>query len=129
LIGYLLDTNLILFALANDPRLPVKLRDLVAEGSNRLSVASYWEVVVKSMKGKLHVGDPRIWWDRALRELAAVELTIEREHVERVSYLPPIHQDPFDRILLAQSNAENLTLLTTDSDVSSYASQGSRVLI
>lgn len=126
--GYLLDTNVILFALANDPRLPVNLRDLVAGGSNCLSVASYWEVVVKSMKGKLHVGDPRIWWNRALRELAAVELTIEREHVERVSYLPPIHQDPFDRILLAQATAENLTLLTTDSEVGSYAFQGYRVI-
>ncbi len=126
--GYLLDTNVILFALANDPRLPDKLRDLVAGGSNCLSVASYWEVVVKSMKGKLHVGDPRIWWDRALKDLTAIELAIDREHVERVIHLPSLHQDPFDRILIPQANAENVTRLTTDSEVAAYASHGYRVI-
>jgi PIN domain nuclease of toxin-antitoxin system len=124
----LLDTNVVLFALTNDPRLSDEIRVLVAAGSNCLSVATYWEVVVKSMKGKLHVGDPRIWWERALKELSAVELSIERNHVERVSHLPPIHQDPFDRILIAQATAENLALLTTDSEVASYASQGYRVI-
>ncbi len=126
--GYLLDTNVILFALADDPRLPANLRDLVAGGWNRLSVASYWEVVVKSMKGKLYVGDPRIWWDRALKELAAIELAIDREHVAHVFHLPSLHQDPFDRILIAQANAENVTLLTTDSEVADYASHGYRVI-
>jgi PIN domain nuclease of toxin-antitoxin system len=124
----LLDTNVVLFALTNDPRLSDDIRVLVAAGLNCLSVATYWEVVVKSMKGKLHVGDPRIWWERALKELSAVELSIERNHVERVSHLPPIHQDPFDRILIAQATAENLALLTTDSEVASYASHGYRVI-
>jgi PIN domain nuclease of toxin-antitoxin system len=126
---YLLDTNVVLFALTNDPRLTADIRALVAAGSNCLSVVSYWEVIVKSMKGKLYVGDPRIWWDRALKELSAVELNIERSHVERVFHLPPFHQDPFDRILIAQATAENLTLLTTDSEVASYASQGYRVIV
>jgi len=124
-----LDTNVVLFALTDDPRLKPNLRALLASGSNHLSVASYWEVVVKSMKGKLHVGDPRIWWKRARRELAAAELVIERNHVEHILHLPPIHQDPFDRLLIAQATAENLILLTTDGEVASYASRGYRIVV
>jgi PIN domain nuclease of toxin-antitoxin system len=70
-----------------------------------------------------------IWWERAQRELAATQLAIERDPIDQVLHLPPIHQDPFDRILISQATAENLILLTTDAEVASYASRGYRIVV
>ena len=92
----------------------------VAEGPNFLSIISYWEVMIKSMKGKLDVGDPRIWWAQALKQLVATPLPLRPEHVEALHGLPPIHNDPFDRILIAQAKAESLTLVTVDPEIARY---------
>jgi PIN domain nuclease of toxin-antitoxin system len=70
LSGYLLDTNVALFAVANSARLSPVVKALVASGPNVVSVVSYWEVFIKSRKGNLVVGDPRIWWEQALKLLA-----------------------------------------------------------
>jgi len=126
--GNLLDTNAALFTLANDPRLSQKLRDAISAGPNYLSVACYWEVLIKSMKGKLAVGDPRIWWTLGLKQLVASPLDIRSDHVERVFDLPPIHHDPFDRMLIAQAIAEGLTLVTTDAEIARYASPSLQVI-
>jgi PIN domain nuclease of toxin-antitoxin system len=127
--GYLLDTNVILFTLMDDTRLSPRVRNLVASGPNLLSVASYWEVLIKSMKGKLNVGDPRIWWAQALNQLAATSIHLHPQHVEGVYSLPFIHKDPFDRILIATAIAEGLTLLTTDSEIARYASGNFQVVV
>jgi len=86
-----------------------------------ISVISYWEVMIKSMKGKLDVGDPRIWWPETLLSLSATPLPILPSQVERLHNLPRIHADPFDRLLIAQAIAEKLTLLTWDSEILKYA--------
>jgi len=91
------------------------------EAQNVLSVVSYWEVVLKSMKGKLDVGNPSTWWQESLRQLSAKPLGIIPEHVSAVSLLPPIHQDPFDRMLIAQATVADLVLLTTDGHILRYA--------
>ena len=75
---------------------------------------------MKSMNGKLDVGDPRAWWFEALNELAATPLTLRPEHIAAIYSLPPAHRDPFDRILIAQAIAENLTLITSDANFSRY---------
>jgi PIN domain nuclease of toxin-antitoxin system len=126
---YLLDTNVILFALMDDARLSPNVRSLVASGPNLLSVASYWEILIKSMKGKLDVGDPRVWWVQALKQLAADPLPVHAQHIESVYSLPPIHKDPFDRILIATAVAEGLTLLTADSEIAGYAFGDFQVVI
>jgi len=127
--GNLLDTNVVLFTLTDDPRLSPGIRNAVATGPNLLSVVSYWEVVIKSMKGNLDVGDPRLWWARALEHLVAVPLTVRPEHIAGLYALPPIHKDPFDRVLVAQSITEDLTLVTTDSEIARYASDTFRVIL
>lgn len=127
--GYLIDTNVVLFTLTNDARLSPKLRSVIATGPNHLSVASYWEVLIKSMKGKLAIGDPRTWWTQALKQLVAKPLHLHPEHVERVYSLPSIHKDPFDRLLIAQATAEGLTLVTTDTEISRYASGDFQVIV
>ncbi len=100
----------------------------VALGQNFLSVVSYWEVMVKSMKGTLEVGDPRLWWQEALEQLAATPLVLRPQHIAAVYSLPPIHKDPFDRMLIAQATVEGLALVTTDGEMARYASESLRVV-
>jgi PIN domain nuclease of toxin-antitoxin system len=125
---YLLDTNFALFGLSEADRIPPELRSQVDDGVVTLSVLSYWEVLLKSMKGKLHVGDPRTWWMDALERFSATALPLRPEHIAAIGDLEPIHQDPFDRALIAQAIVEDLTLVTLDSEIPKYASDRLQVL-
>jgi PIN domain nuclease of toxin-antitoxin system len=93
-----------------------------------LSAVVYWEVMLKSMEGMLEVGDPRTWWLDALDQMAATSMPLRPEHVAAVYHLPPIHRDPFDRVLVAQATVEELILVTTDGEISRYASERFRVI-
>jgi PIN domain nuclease of toxin-antitoxin system len=126
--GFLLDTSAVLIALTYPDRLSTRVRKAILAGPNVLSAIVYWEVVLKSMKGALDVGDPRTWWMDALEQLGATPLALRPEHVAEVYALPPIHKDPFDRILIAQAGVEDLTLLTTDGEIPKYAGKGIRVV-
>jgi PIN domain nuclease of toxin-antitoxin system len=126
--GYLLDTNAALIALVDPGRLTSRVRQTVLKGPNVLSVASYWEVVLKSMKGNLDVGDPRSWWLDALDQLSATPLAVRAEHIGEVCLVTPIHRDPFDRILIAQATVERLHLVTIDAEIPRYASAQLRVV-
>jgi PIN domain nuclease of toxin-antitoxin system len=126
--GQLLDTNAALIALSEPDRLPGTVRQALLAGPNILSAVSYWEVVIKAMKGNLEVGDPRAWWHDTLEQLAATPLALRPEHVAELYTLPALHKDPFDRILIAQAMAEGLTLLTIDSEMPRYASARLRVI-
>jgi PIN domain nuclease of toxin-antitoxin system len=126
--GYLLDTHTALWALERPEALSKAACNAASSGPNVLSVVSYWEVTIKSMKGKLDVGDPRQWWQEALEQLAATALPLRPDHVAAVHGLPPIHKDPFDRVLIAQAVAEKLTLVTSDGEVARYAAKGLRVV-
>lgn len=114
--------------MAAPERLSQALRQAIDSGPNALSVVSYWEVILKSMKGNLEVGDPRTWWRDALEQLAATPLSLRPDHVAEICNLPPLHQDPFDRALIAQAIAEDLTLLTTDGWIPRYAGARLRVI-
>lgn len=110
--GYLLDTHVALTSVHQSVKLPASIRAAraaIERGPNVISVTSYWEVMIKSLKGKLHVGDPRIWWPETLISLSAIPLPILPSQVQRVHDLPPIHADPFDRLLIAQAIEEGLT--------------------
>jgi PIN domain nuclease of toxin-antitoxin system len=109
-------------SMSQSVRLTAVAKAAIAEGRNFLSVGSYWEVVIKSMKGKLDVGDPRAWWREALDQLAATALPLRPEHVGAVCALPPFHKDPFDRILVAQAMVEGLALVSSDAEIARYVS-------
>ena len=126
--GQLLDTNAALIALTDPDSLSAKVRKALLVGPNILSTISYWEVVIKAMKGTLNVGDPRAWWRDALDQLAATPLALRPDHVAELYPLPAHRKDPFDRILIAQAMAEGLTLVTIDSEISLYASPRLRVI-
>jgi hypothetical protein len=74
--SFLLDTSFALFSLAEPERIPAKVRRTVQSGLVYLSVISYWEVLLKSRKGKLEVGDVRVWWSEAVETLAATVLPL-----------------------------------------------------
>ena len=127
--GYLLDTKVTLIALTAPDRLPDTVKRAVLHGPNILSVVSYWEVLLKSMKGNLRVGDPRSWWHDALEHLAATPLALRPDHVAEIYTLPLIHKDhPFDRVLIAQAAVEDLDLVTLDAEIPLYASARFRVV-
>jgi PIN domain nuclease of toxin-antitoxin system len=124
----LLDTGVALIAMQSPERLSPAVRTAIDDGPVFLSTIAYWEVVIKSMKGMLDVGDPRRWWTDTLAALEAQPLLYRPEHVSALLNLPPLHQDPFDRALMAQAIAEDLTLLTTDDMLPRYSGEHLQVL-
>lgn len=118
----LLDTHLLLWATDDSPRLPQAARELIVEPENVLffSVASLWEVAIKRAQGRPDFRDDPHVLRRALLENDYAELAITGDHAIAVGGLPPIHKDPFDRVLIAQANVEALTLLTVDKKIAQY---------
>jgi len=118
--AHLLDTSTLLWALGSPERLSRAARERVDEGENVVSVASYWEVVIKTQKGLASITDLPSWWRRATGLAGARTLSIRASHVSALSALPLLHKDPFDRILIAQAIAEGLPFLTSDPQVVAY---------
>lgn len=116
----LLDTSTLLWALGSPNRLSARARRLVDVGENIVSVASYWEVVIKAQKGLLTIADLPTWWTRATALTAARVLPIRASHVTALAALPAHHRDPFDRILIAQAIAEGVEFMTGDEQIRCY---------
>jgi PIN domain nuclease of toxin-antitoxin system len=118
----LLDTHLILWAASDNPALPDAARTILEDTSITpyFSVASMWEIVIKQALGREDFQvDARVL-RRNLLDAGYEELSIEANHVFGVAGLPQIHRDPFDRILIAQSIAEGIVLLTHDEQIRKY---------
>ncbi|MEO9337323.1 type II toxin-antitoxin system VapC family toxin [Mesorhizobium sp. SB112] len=116
--GYLLDTHIFLWDLADDKRIS-KVHDeiLLGDAPKFLSVASLWEIAIKSATGKLSMPDKLL----ETIEASDVELLpILPRHVLQTTSLPRHHGDPFDRLLIAQAQLEELTLVTADGHFSNY---------
>lgn len=119
----LLDTHILLWAAGFPDRLPPATRDLIEDERTKLlySAASIWEVAIKSGLGRRDFDvDPRVL-RRGLLENGYTELPITGAHAAAVDLLPPVHADPFDRLLIAQARIEGVTLLTADRVVGRYA--------
>jgi PIN domain nuclease of toxin-antitoxin system len=121
--AHLLDTSTLLWALGQPERLSPRARRLVEAGENVISVASYWEVVIKTQKGLLSISDLATWWRRATELTAARMLPIRASHITALAALPMLHKDPFDRILIAQAEAEGFALVTNDASIGEYPIQ------
>ena len=119
----LLDTHVAIWALAESARLPASVADLVADPANDVfvSIASVWEIAIKRALGK-RSAPPLSARDAVGRfgEVGFVLLPISAEHAAAVETLPPLHGDPFDRILVAQALAEMLRIVTHDAQVAAY---------
>ena len=119
----LLDTQVALWALLDDKRLPPRGRELIADEGNSIAIsaASVWEIAIKH---SLQRGDMPVSAAQALRwfrRAGYALLDIKPEHAAHVEKLPPLHADPFDRLLVAQALTEPLHLLTHDATVARYS--------
>jgi PIN domain nuclease of toxin-antitoxin system len=119
---FLLDTHLLLWAGGEPPRLSKRARTLIGNPENELlfSATGLWEVAIKRALGRKDFKVDARLLRRGLLDKAYTELPIISDHVVATESLPPIHKDPFDRILVAQATVEGITLLTIDSVVSKY---------
>ena len=125
----LLDTHLLLWVISQSGRLSPRARDLIGDPDNELlfSVASVWEIAIKHGQRRVDFQvDPRLL-RRTLLSDDYSELAVTGEHAVAVAGLPPLHRDPFDRILVAQSIVEGITLLTSDPRVAQYPAPIRRV--
>jgi len=118
-LNLLLDTHILLWWLADDRRLPRRARREISEQDNSVffSSASIWEAAIKVSLGRLEV--PENLPDEAAAE-DFEEMGVSAAHAWAAGFLPPHHQDPFDRILAAQALAQNMTMVSVDEIFDAY---------
>jgi PIN domain nuclease of toxin-antitoxin system len=122
----LLDTHIALWAIAGDPKLPPKARALISDAANfvAVSAASVWEIAIKHALARGRQNDMPISGTQALKYFRAAGyelLPVTATHAAAVERLRARHNDPFDRLLVAQALSEPLTLLTHDKKMADYS--------
>ncbi|MFZ5471210.1 MAG: type II toxin-antitoxin system VapC family toxin [Myxococcota bacterium] len=120
----LLDTHVWLWSLCAPERLCETARAAISDPANEvyLSAASAWEMAIKFALGKLPLPEPPGEYVPARMKTQGISpLLVSHAHALRVASLPPHHSDPFDRLLIAQAQAEGLMLLTADPQFKPYA--------
>jgi PIN domain nuclease of toxin-antitoxin system len=115
---YLIDTHVLLWAVSDDPRLSRSQRAILEQGDGLIvSVASIWEIAIKRALGKLVLDGSIV---DTVRGHNIPFLAVNERHAARTEQLGDHHRDPFDRMLIAQAQLENLTILTSDKIFSQY---------
>jgi PIN domain nuclease of toxin-antitoxin system len=124
-VRLLLDTHVFLWLHTDPERLGDRLKVLEDAGNDLLvSAASAWEIAIKHSAGKLALPEaPERYVPSRVRALGAQTLAVEQAHALAVASLPPLHRDPFDRLLVAQARSIGATLVTTDQRIADYAVQ------
>lgn len=118
-MNLLLDTHAFLWWRTNAPRLKQPVREAIANADLVcVSAASAWEVAIKTALGRLRLPGP---FAQGVDASQFQRLPIAFEHAEKAGALPPHHDDPFDRMLVAQAQLEGLTLVTHDGLLAPYA--------
>ena len=118
----LVDTHLLLWAAAKSRRLPREARLLIEDPANEVfySAASLWEIAIKAALRRTDCNVDLALLRPALTAMGFLELPVSGAHAERLASLPTVHKDPFDRMLVAQSLAEPLILVTNDAVLAPY---------
>jgi len=114
----LLDTHLLLWAVADPRKLPPGARSRIDAAEVYVSAVSIWEVSIKAALGKLSADPAELLAE--IEPAGFILLPVSGEHAAAVARLPPVHTDPFDRMLVAQAKTEPLLLLTNDSILAGY---------
>ena len=114
----LLDTHALIWWVGDDSHLGALAREAIASPENDVFVspASIWEIGIKQKKGMLEAPDDLV----AAAERSFIEVPITFRHAEQAGMLPRHHDDPFDRMLIAQAQAEGLTIVTADAAIRRY---------
>jgi len=115
----LLDTHVLLWWLADDTRLRAEARNAISDPQNLVfvSAATTWEIAIKTNLGKLTLPEGL---EEQISKNEFMPLPITIAHTQAIAQLPPIHQDPFDRMLVAQALREEMTLITHDQRITEY---------
>ena len=116
-VSYLLDTHILLWWLFNDPKLNAECREIVRNPAHRILVSSVsaWEIATKYRIGKLPEARQIVEeYSQILHQSKFIELPITSAHALRAGSLPISHRDPFDRMIMAQAELENLPVITYD---------------
>ena len=117
-MNLLLDTHVLLWWQFEDPRLRANARTAIAEAEAVfISAVSAWEIAIKISAGRLHLPEPI---KHAMEASGFRALSITFEHAAQVAALPRHHADPFDRMLIAQAQGEDLSLVTNDRRIGDY---------
>lgn len=119
----LLDTHTFLWFCQDDPLLSTTARGLIEDPANRklVSVASCWEVAIKTGLGKLRLGEScSTYFPAALKRTGFELLPISLDHATAVESLPHYHRDPFDRLLIAQAILEGMPIVGVDAQFDAY---------
>jgi PIN domain nuclease of toxin-antitoxin system len=121
-VRLLLDTHVFLWLLAEPERLGQQIGPLEDRGNELfLSAASSWEIAIKAQLGRLDLpDDPRRYVPDRMRAIGADPLAIEHNHALAVCDLPPLHRDPFDRLLVAQARDLRMRIVTADAQIARY---------
>jgi PIN domain nuclease of toxin-antitoxin system len=120
----LLDTHIFLWFISGDSRLSTDVRDVIRDLDNEiyLSVVSVWESIVKYQLGKLPLPEPPETYLPKQREFHQIaSLTLDESSIAQLAKLPPLHRDPFDRMLICQALEYGLTIATVDAAVRAYS--------
>jgi len=120
----LLDTHIFLWYISADGRLPSDFQQAIRDPNNEvyLSVASLWEIIVKYQLGKLPLPQSLESYLSAQRQKHLISsLPLDEQSVMKLTSLPTIHRDPFDRMLICQAMANDLTIVTVDDSIKSYS--------
>ena len=118
--SYLLDTHIVLWLLKGDfERIGKEMMEKISSPGSRcfVSVVSYWEVVIKESLGKINMKKD---FKDYIEEIGLPWIDVTPHHIQHLKVLPPFHNDPFDRLLIAQAKALDLILLTKDRHIPSY---------
>ncbi|MBI5162419.1 MAG: type II toxin-antitoxin system VapC family toxin [Magnetospirillum sp.] len=113
----LLDSHVFLWWQADDPRLSTGIRRSIVGSQVWISAATVWEIAIKVAAGRLDVPEPPV---PAILRNGFTPLDVTFAHAERAAALPPYHGDPFDRMLIAQAQAEDLVLVSGDARMTDY---------
>jgi PIN domain nuclease of toxin-antitoxin system len=115
----LLDTHVLLWALTDDDRLSAPARSAITDGTNQVFVSAVcaWEIIIKKALGKLRAPDD-LPVQLAAKRITELPVTIV--HALAIGGLPRHHADPFDRMLIAQAQVEELVLVTRDEQILRY---------
>lgn len=121
-MSFLLDTHTLIWMMEDDAQLPSSITSILTDSTLDLyvSTASLWEISIKRSLGKLHLRHHTMAYAAELHRQAISMLPIEIAHLARLEQLPLHHRDPFDRLLIAQAQAEGLTILSRDAQFRAY---------
>lgn len=120
---FLLDTATFLWAITDDPELSTRAREAFVDSANEiyLSSVSAWEIAIKYSLGRLPLPEPPERFIPFQREQHGIEpLQLEEDSALHLTRLPPLHKDPFDRMLVCQAIVHGLVILTSDTLVNQY---------